>query len=72
MASSSLKIKSILGILTIRLNDTNNSKWALQSEAVLRGYKFFDQLDGTSVSPLNFVKNTETGVTKEISSAFQV
>lgn len=52
MASSSLKIKSILGILTIRLNDTNDSKLALQSKAVLRGYKLFDQLDGTSVSPL--------------------
>ncbi|KAM1181067.1 hypothetical protein ACFX1Q_020946 [Malus domestica] len=64
MASSSLKIKSILGILTIRLNDTNNSKWALQSKAVLRGYKLFDQFDGTSVSPLKFVNNTETGSPK--------
>ncbi|KAM1316624.1 hypothetical protein ACFX10_020009 [Malus domestica] len=71
MASSSLKIKSIRGMLTIRLNDTKNSKWALQSKAVHRGYKLFDQFDGTCVSPLKFVSNTETGVTKEISSAFQ-
>ncbi|RXH90831.1 hypothetical protein DVH24_006776 [Malus domestica] len=57
MASSSVKIESILGILTIRLNDINNTKWAFQFNSVSKGYKLFDHFDGTSVCPSKFVIN---------------
>lgn len=71
MASSQFKVESILGMSTIRLGDTNYSKWAYQFPSVLRGYKLFDHFDGTSVCPPKLLINTNTGVTKEITVAYQ-
>lgn len=71
MTTSTVKIESVLGMLTIKLNDTNYSKWAFQFQSVLRGYKLFDHFDETIVPLPRLVISTETGVTKEISSAFQ-
>ena len=71
MGSSTVKIESIMGMLTIRLTDNNYSKWAFQFKSVLRGYKLFDHFDGTSVCPPKFVVSHGTGVTKELSSGYQ-
>lgn len=71
MTTSTVKIESFLGMLTIKLNDTNYSKWSFQFNAVLRVYKFFDHFDGTSICPPKFVIHTEIGVTREITFAFQ-
>lgn len=71
MTSPTVKIESILGMLTIKLNDTNYLKWVFQFKVVLRGYKLFGHFDGSSVRPPKFVVNTESGVTREISSDYQ-
>lgn len=71
MGLSTVKIESILGMLTIRLIDNNYSKWAFQFKLVLKGYKLFAHFDGTSVCLPKFVVSLETGVTKELSSDFQ-
>ncbi|CAN6715701.1 unnamed protein product [Malus baccata var. baccata] len=71
MTSPTVKFESILGVLTIKLNDTNYSKWVFQFKAILQGYKLFDHFDGSSVCLPKFVINIESGVTREISYDIQ-
>lgn len=66
-----VKIESILGMLTMKFNDTNYSKWSFQFKVVLRGYKVCYHFDGTFVCPPKFVINIEVEVTREITYAFQ-
>lgn len=58
-------------MLTITLNNSNYTKWSFQFKFVLKGYKLFDHFDGFAVCPPKFVLNTEIGVTKEVTTAFQ-
>lgn len=58
MASSGVKIEGLLGMLTIKLTDKNFSKWVFQFKSVLKGYKLFDNFDGTAVCPPKFVIDT--------------
>ncbi|CAN6695377.1 unnamed protein product [Malus baccata var. baccata] len=55
MASSSFKIESLLGVLTIRLQDDNFAKWSFQFRSVLEGYDLFDFFDGNTVCPPKYV-----------------
>ncbi|KAI5345185.1 hypothetical protein L3X38_013062 [Prunus dulcis] len=49
MASSFLKIRSLLGLLTIRLADDNFLKWSYHIESVLQGYELFGHFDDSSI-----------------------
>lgn len=69
--ASSVKIEGLLGMLTIRLGEHNYAKWSFQFKAVLKGYKLFDHFDGSATCPSKFVVSAETGVTKELTVAFQ-
>ncbi|CAN6677579.1 unnamed protein product [Malus baccata var. baccata] len=69
--ASSMKIEGLLGMLTIRLGEHNYAKWYFQFKAVLKGYKLFDHFDGFATCPSKFVVSAETGVTKELTVAFQ-
>lgn len=71
MRSSSIKVESLLGMLTIKLSDRNYTKWSFQFKSVLKRYKFFDHFDGSTTSPPKFVLSIESGVTKEVTVAFQ-
>lgn len=62
MASLSVKIEGLFGILTIKLYDKNFSKLAFQFKLVLQGYKLFDHFDGTVVCPPKLMIHTELGV----------
>ncbi|KAB2616519.1 hypothetical protein D8674_023107 [Pyrus ussuriensis x Pyrus communis] len=70
MASSSFKIENLLGMLTIKLRDNNFAKWAFQFQSVLKGYKLFGHFDGTIGCPSKYAVSSETGVTREITTAF--
>ena len=67
----SVKIEGLLGMLTIRLGEHNYTKWSFQFRSVLKGYKLFDHFDGSASCPSKFVVNAESGVTKELTDAFQ-
>lgn len=41
------KIETLLGVLTIKLNDDNFVKWNYQLESVLQGYDLYGHFDGT-------------------------
>ncbi|TQD93902.1 hypothetical protein C1H46_020461 [Malus baccata] len=69
--SNSVKIESLLGMLTIKLTDDNFLKWNFQFTSVLRGYDLFDHFTGESVCPPKFVLTTEMGVTTEISATYK-
>lgn len=71
MASTTVKIEGLLGMLTIKLGDHNYTKWVFQFKLVLKGYNLFDHFDRSNVCPLKFVLNSETGVTNEVTTAFQ-
>lgn len=71
MTSSSVKIESVLGMLTIKLGEHNYTKWCFQFKSVLKRYKLFNHFDGSTVCPSKFVVSAETGVTKELTAAFQ-
>lgn len=71
MGSSVIEIEGVLGMLTIKLSDNNYTKWFFQFKSMLKRYKLFDHFDGSAVFPPKFVLNTETGVTKEVITAFQ-
>ncbi|CAL2277183.1 unnamed protein product [Prunus armeniaca] len=75
MASSlstfSLKIESLLGMLTIRLSDDNYLKWSYQLESVLQGYDLFGYLDGAAFAPPKFAILDEEGVTSEVTAAYK-
>ncbi|KAM2579887.1 hypothetical protein TB2_005263 [Malus domestica] len=69
--SNSVKIESLMGMLTIKLTDDNFIKWNFQFSSVLRGYDLFDHFTGESVCPPKFVLTPEVGVTTEISAAYK-
>ncbi|XP_050131432.1 uncharacterized protein LOC126607750 [Malus sylvestris] len=71
MAFSSIKIESLLGMITVKLKEDNFVKWDYQFQSVLKGYDYFDFFSGESQCPPKFVINTETGVTKEITTAYK-
>ncbi|CAL8176000.1 unnamed protein product [Prunus armeniaca] len=70
-STSSLKIESLLGMLTIRLSDDNYLKWSDQLESVLQGYDLFGYLDGSVFAPLKFAILDEEGVTSEVTAAYK-
>ncbi|CAN6586617.1 unnamed protein product [Malus baccata var. baccata] len=70
MASSSFKIENLLGMLTIKLRDDNFAKWAFQFQSVLKGYKLFGHFDGTVGCPSKYAVNSDTGITREITTEF--
>ncbi|KAB2613075.1 FK506-binding protein 5-like [Pyrus ussuriensis x Pyrus communis] len=55
----SVKIESLLGMITIKLREDNF------------GYNFFDFFSGESQCPPKYIINTEIGVTKEITTAYE-
>ncbi|KAB2605268.1 hypothetical protein D8674_004985 [Pyrus ussuriensis x Pyrus communis] len=69
--ANQVRIESLLGMLTIKLNDDNFIKWSYQFGSVLRGYDFFDHFTGDSVCPPKFVITSELGVTNEINAAYK-
>ncbi|KAM2755203.1 hypothetical protein PS2_017239 [Malus domestica] len=69
--SESVKLESLLGMLTIKLNDDNFIKWNFQFCSILRGYDLFDHFTGDSVCPHKYVLTSELGVTKEINTAYK-
>lgn len=70
MGSTPLKIDGLLGMLTIRLLDDNYTKWSFQFQSVLEGYDLFNFFDGTNVCPSKYVVSLDSGVTKEITTAY--
>ncbi|KAL6269518.1 hypothetical protein ACE6H2_026429 [Prunus campanulata] len=70
-STSSLKIESLLGMLTIRLSDDNYLKWSYQLESVLQGYDLFGHLDGSVTAPPKFAILDEEGVTSEVTTAYK-
>ncbi|CAL9005263.1 unnamed protein product, partial [Prunus brigantina] len=70
-STSSLKIESLLGMLTIRLSDDNYLKWSYQLESVLQGYDLFGYLDGSVFAPPKFAIWDEEGVTSEVTVAYK-
>ena len=66
-----VKIEGLLGMLTIKLNDRNFSKWVFQFQSVLKRYKLFDHFDGSAVCPPKYVIKAESGVTKEVNAAYK-
>ena len=69
--TNSVKIESLMGMLTIKLTDENFIKWNFQFTSVLRGYDLFDHFTGESVCPPKFFLTLEMGVTTEISVAYK-
>ncbi|KAM1040599.1 hypothetical protein ACFX2C_029870 [Malus domestica] len=67
----SVKIEGLLGMLTVKLQDDNFVKWSFQFQSVLRGYDLFDFFTGDNSCPPKFVIHSETGVTKEIATAYK-
>ncbi|CAN6692451.1 unnamed protein product [Malus baccata var. baccata] len=55
MTSSSVKIKGLLGMLTIKLSDHNYTKLSIQFKLVFKGYKLFDHFDGSAICPSKFM-----------------
>ncbi|KAM0982243.1 hypothetical protein ACFX2A_015487 [Malus domestica] len=68
---NTLKVESLLGMFTIRLQDDNFVKWSFQFRSVLEGYDLFDHFDGTSVCPPKFVFTEANGITTEITAAYK-
>ncbi|KAM1175312.1 hypothetical protein ACFX19_028331 [Malus domestica] len=71
MSFSTVKIESLLGMITVKLHDDNFVKWNYQFQSVLRGYDLFDFYDGESQCPPKFCITDGAGVTKEISTAYK-
>lgn len=70
MTISGVKIEGLLGMLTIKLNDRNFSKWVFQFKSALKGYKLFDHLYGSVVCPPKFIIGTIREETNDITQAF--
>ncbi|BFG17195.1 hypothetical protein CerSpe_034690 [Prunus speciosa] len=70
-STSSLKIESLLGMLTIRLSDDNYLKWSYQLKSVLQGYDLFGHLDGSVTASPKFAILDEEGVTSEVIAAYK-
>ncbi|CAL9025198.1 unnamed protein product [Prunus brigantina] len=71
MATSTLKLDGLLGMLTIRLTDGNYLKWRYQIESVLEGHDLFGHFDGSSVAPPKYAILDEEGVTSVITAAYK-
>ncbi|KAB2600341.1 hypothetical protein D8674_010612 [Pyrus ussuriensis x Pyrus communis] len=71
MAMNMIKVESLLGMLTIRLQEDNFVKWSFQFRSVLEGSDLFDHFDGTSVCPPKFVFTEESGITTEVTTAYK-
>ncbi|TQD69336.1 hypothetical protein C1H46_045131 [Malus baccata] len=69
--ANQIRIESLLGMLTIKLNDDNFIKWSFQFGSVLCDYDLFDHFTGDSVCPPKFVLTPELGVTNEINAAYK-
>ncbi|KAM2409721.1 hypothetical protein ACFX1X_028592 [Malus domestica] len=70
MASSSVKVENLLGMITIKLKDDNFVKWAFQFKSVLKGHKLFGHFDGTTGCSQKFVIDTEKGITSELTAEY--
>ncbi|CAN6694328.1 unnamed protein product [Malus baccata var. baccata] len=66
MSDKLVRIESLLGMLTVKLQDDNFVKWNYQFQSVLRGYDFFEFFTGESPCPPKFVIDTENGVQKDM------
>ena len=62
---------SLLGMITVKLQEDNFVKWNYQFQSVLQGYDLFYFFNGESQCPPKFVINFDTGVTKEITTAYK-
>ncbi|CAL9006084.1 unnamed protein product [Prunus brigantina] len=71
MATSTLKLDGLLGMLTIRLTDGNYLKWRYQIESVLECHDLFGHFDGSSVAPPKYAILDEEGVTSVITAAYK-
>ncbi|XP_070662309.1 uncharacterized protein [Malus domestica] len=71
MAMNMIKVETILGMLTIRLQEDNFVKWSFQFRSVLEGNDMFDHFDGTSVCPPKFVFAKDNGITTEVTVAYK-
>lgn len=69
--STTVKIESLLGMLTSKLSHENFIKWSFQFCFVLRGYDLLAHFTGKLICPPKFVLTPEYGVTKEISTAYK-
>lgn len=69
MAFCIVKIESLLGMISAKLKEENFVKWDYQFQLVLDGYDFFDFFSGGC--PPKYVINTETGVTKEVTTTYK-
>ncbi|CAL2247761.1 unnamed protein product [Prunus armeniaca] len=65
------KIETLLGVLTIKLNEDNFVKWNYQLEYVLQGYDLYGHFDGTSVCPSKYVITESDGVTTELTKDYR-
>lgn len=63
---NTLKVESLLDMLTIRLQDHNFVKWSFQFQLVLEGYDLFDHFDGTFVCPPKFVFPEDNGLNERV------
>lgn len=71
MAMNMIKLESLLGMLTIRLQEDNFVKWSFQFRSVLEGNDMFDHFDGTYVCPRRFVFIEDSGITTEVTTVFK-
>ncbi|KAM1065653.1 hypothetical protein FF2_020965 [Malus domestica] len=71
MAMNMVKVESLLGMLTIRLQEDNFVKWSFQFRSVLEGNDLFDHFDGTFVCPPKFVFTEDGGITTEVTAAYK-
>lgn len=57
MSTSTVKVESLLGMLTMKLRDDNFANWAFQFKSVLKGYKMFGHFDGIDACPNKICDN---------------
>ena len=69
--STTVKIESLLGMLTNKLSDENFIKWSFQFCYVICGYDLLAHFIGKSICPPKFVLTPEYEVTKEINTAYK-
>lgn len=72
MASNIVKIESLLGMITFKLQNVNFVKWNYQFQSALRGYNHFYFFNGESQSPPKYYISPDSGITREITAAYKV
>ncbi|CAL2266706.1 unnamed protein product [Prunus armeniaca] len=70
-SSSSIKVKGLLGMVTIHLGDDNFLKWSFQIESLLQGYDLFGHFDGSLAPPPKFAILDKIGVTSEVTATYR-